>query len=171
MQSKKVLMIIAPKNFRDEEYLRPRKILENAGASVTVASATTAEVTGMLGLKVKPDLRLTDVKVDDYDAVVFIGGGGASAYYDDQTALSIAKKAAGSKIVGAICIAPQILANAGVLQGKKATVFASQIESLKAKGANFTGAGVERDGNIITADGPGSAGEFGDAILNAITEQ
>lgn len=167
-KGKKVLMIIAPKDFRDEEYQKPREILENAGASVTVASATTEEATGMLGLKVKPDIALSQVKVAEYDAVIFVGGGGATAYFGDESALSIAREAASSKLVGAICLAPQILANAGALNGKKATVFDSQVESIKAKGARYTGATVEKDGNIITGNGPEAAEEFGNALLDAL---
>lgn len=167
-EGKHVLMVIAPTNFRDEEYQKPREILEKAGASVTVASLSTTEATGMLGLKVRPNLVLSDVDADDYDAVIFVGGGGASTYFDDKNAQSIAKEAAKSRTLGAICLAPQILANANLLEGKRATVFKSQVNGIKAKGAIYTGEPVERDGNIITADGPASATAFGEAILSAI---
>ncbi len=170
IKDKKVLMIIAPRDFRDEEYREPRSILEKAGASIAVASATTDEAIGMLGLKVRPDLPLSQVNVADYDAVIFVGGSGASAYFDDERALSIAREASRTKLVGAICLAPQILANADLLKGKKATVFSSQVESIEKKGARYTGATVERDGNIITGNGPEAAEEFGNAILDALAE-
>lgn len=171
LKNKKVIIIIAPERFRDEEYIEPRRILEEAGASITVASSATGRVTGMLGAVVIPDISLEEVHPEEYDAVIFVGGGGAAAYFDDEKALEIAKEAARSKVLGAICIAPQILANAGLLKGKSATVFSSQIEALKAQGADYTGAPVERDGNIITAEGPTAAANFGKAVLAALEER
>lgn len=171
LENKKVVIIIAPERFRDEEYVEPRKILEEAGASITVASSATGTVTGMLGAVVTPDISIEEVRPEEYDAVIFVGGGGASAYFDDEIALSIAKEAARSRVLGAICIAPRILANAGLLKGKRATVFSTQIEALKALGADYTGAPVERDGDIITAEGPTAAPDFGRAVLAALEER
>jgi protease I len=100
---------------------------------------------------------------------VFIGGTGSSEYFNNPTAHSIAQEAAASgKLLGAICIAPSTLANAGLLDGRKATSYSSEEGNLKSKGATFTGAGVEADGKIITADGPSSAGQFGKALLEAL---
>ena len=90
---KKVLMIIAPEDFRDEELLHPKEELERAGASVTIASAKTAPARGVLGATVTPDIKLDQVKVGDYDAVVFVGGPGSSIYFNDNRALSIASEA------------------------------------------------------------------------------
>jgi protease I len=73
-----------------------------------------------------------------------------------------------SAILAAICAAPSILANAGLLKGKTATSFPDEGENLKAKGANFTGQGLEIDGRIITADGPAHAKQFGEAIVKAL---
>lgn len=165
----KVLMIIASQRFRDEELLKPRRVLEEQGIKVTVASSSLETAAGMLGAKVKPDILLRDVKVEDYDAVVFIGGTGAQEYWNDALAHSIAKKAASlNKLLCAICIAPVTLANAGLLSGRKATVFSSEVGKIESRGANYTGVGVEIDGNIITADGPSSAEKFGVAIANAL---
>ena len=166
---KSVVMIIASKNFRDEEYSVPRKILERAGYKVVVASSSTRAAKGMLGLVVKPDIPLNRVKVNAYDAIIFVGGTGAKEYWDNSTAHQIAKQAAKyRKILGAICIAPVTLAKAGVLKGVKATVWSSEANQLKAAGAVYTGKAVTRDGNIITANGPGAAKEFGETILKAL---
>jgi len=61
-----------------------------------------------------------------------------------------------AEVLGAICIAPVTLAKAGVLEGKRATVWKSEGETLKEHGADYTGASMEADGKIITADGPHS---------------
>lgn len=171
LSGKKVLMIIANRNYRDEELEKPRSILTAAGAQVVVAASTTQQARGMLGGTATPDMALSAVNVGDYEAVLFVGGTGASVYFDDPTAHRIAQQAAKQgKIVGAICIAPVTLANAGLLDGKKATVFRTEAAKLRAKGAQYTGASVERDGNIITADGPQSAEAFGQAIAQALAQ-
>ena len=169
LKGKKVLMIIAERNFRDEELLKPKKILEDRGVEVTVASTSLQNVRGMLGATVKPDILLSSVEVQDYDVITFVGGSGASQYWNDPLAHSIAQEAVEKgKILGAICIAPVTLANAGVLSGKKATVFSSEISKLEAKGAIYTGKPVQVEGKIITGEGPQAAEQFGEAIVKAL---
>jgi len=73
-------MVIAPENFRDEEYARPREILESAGYAVVVASRSRETARGMLGMRVQPELLLSEARAADYDAVVFVGGSGAQTY-------------------------------------------------------------------------------------------
>ncbi|MEM5878899.1 MAG: DJ-1/PfpI family protein [Candidatus Aenigmatarchaeota archaeon] len=169
LEGKKVLMIVAPENFRDEELLKPKEILENVKAEVKIASKGVATARGMLGASVSVDLDLSEVEVKSYDAVIFVGGTGAQVYFDDPTALKIAREAYEQrKIVGAICIAPSILANAGILEGKKATSWPSEVSNLEARGASYTGELVTVDGNIITAKGPEAASQFGRAIAEAL---
>ncbi len=169
ISGKNVLLIIAPSNFRDEELFDTKAELEKAGATTIIASRQTGTITGMLGGTAKATLSLSAVKASDFDAVVFIGGGGASAYFNDSTAQKIAKDAAAQgKVLAAICIAPSILANAGLLQGKNATAFSSESGNLEANGANYTGQAVTVDGKIITANGPAAAKQFGKEIVKAL---
>jgi len=70
--------------------------------------------------------------------------------------------------VGAICIAPGILARAGILKDKKATVFPSEIETLKREGAHYSALPVVIDGKIVTADGPEAAEGFGKALVKTL---
>jgi len=161
-------MIIAPDRFRDEEFQEPKQILETAGHEITVANSTGTESKGMLGMIVKPDTRLDQVNSDEYNAIIFVGGLGTSVYFNDQRALNLAREFNDKKkIVAAICIAPSILANAGILNGKKATSFPSEKNNINAVGT-YTGSPVERDGNIITGYGPEAAKEFGKKILEAL---
>lgn len=168
--AKKVLLIIAPENFRDEELLHTKEELERAGVATTVASTKKGEVRGMLGARVVPDITLDQVKVDDYDGIVFVGGSGSAVYFKDKKALLIASEAfKKGKIVGAICIAPVILANAGVLKDKKATVFPGDyVQKITDGGAIYQEKPVVVDGRVITANGPGAAREFGRAIAKAL---
>ena len=173
METKKILMVVAPKNFREEEFSEPKKVFENNGLNVTIASKGTAQATGIFGSKVEVDIDIEDVNVDEYSAVVFIGGGGSSIYYDDQTTLKVTREAyQKGKVLAAICIAPGILAKAGILNGKKATIWESGdrefSKMLEEGGATYTGANVEQDGKIITANGPQVAKEFGERIVKAL---
>ncbi|HLE87520.1 MAG TPA: DJ-1/PfpI family protein [Candidatus Brocadiaceae bacterium] len=171
VKGKKAVMIIAQSNFRDEELLKPKEVLEKNGVIVTVASSSLKESTGMLGAKVKPNILFTNINVADYDAVIFVGGSGASEYWDNPTAHKIANDANNAqKIVGAICIAPATLAKAGLLTNKKATTYSSTVNDIKSAGAKYTGADVERDGNVITASGPAAAQKFGETLVKALSE-
>jgi protease I len=169
LDGKKVLMVIASANFRDEEYSDPRKALEDAGARVTVACSSLNAAKGKLGLEVKPDVLIGNVKEGDYDGIVFVGGGGSKEYFESPVAHKLAQNFYGKgKLTSAICIAPAILANAGLLKDKKATSFPSSEEILKAKGAAFTGSSVERDGTIVTGVGPEAAKKFGEKLVEVL---
>ena len=166
-----ILMIIAPEQFRDEEYVEPRAVFDKAGIEVTVASARRGKAIGKFGLEVLVDKLLKDVHATDYDAVVFVGGTGSRIYFDDPEAHRLIREADTSeRIIGAICAAPGALAKSGLLKGKRATSFSGESELLKQGGAIFTGNSVEIDGRIITGDGPQSAKAFGEKIVGALKQ-
>jgi protease I len=168
LKGKKIVMIIA-QIFEEPEFKYPKEIFDNEGANVTIASSTLSMAAGG-NLRVKPDILIDDIKVKDFDAVVFIGGVGCAEYFDNPIAHKIAKQALEQgKILAAICLAPTILANAGLLQGKKATCF--QPVNITSKGAIATGKEVERDGNIITGSGPSASAQFGEKIVLALSEK
>lgn len=169
---KKALLIIALTDFNDTEYSVTRNALTQAGVTVSVASTTTGTATGQDGMHVTPDIATYNVNVNNYDAVVFIGGTGVeAAYFDDTTAWQIASNANNQgKVVAAICIAPVVLANAGILNGKQATVYSGNQAQLEAGGATYTGQSVTVDGKIITANGPDAATEFANAIKSALAQ-
>ena len=169
MPKNSILIIIAPENFRDEEFFEPKAVFEKEGFSVTVASKGVNVAKGRMGGSAEIGKDISAVNVDEYGAVVFVGGAGAGVYLEDSNALSIAREAYDKgKVIAAICMAPSILANAGILEGKKATCFSSEASNLEEQGAKYTGSNVEIDGNVITADGPKSSKEFGIAVANAV---
>jgi protease I len=109
------------------------------------------------------------VRAGDYDAIVFVGGSGYKV--DDPEGQRIAQEAvAEGKVVAAICVAPISLAKAGVVEGKRVTA-STQWNVLEKAGATVvTDGSVVRDGLIITANGPGGARKFGEAIAAALRE-
>ena len=169
LSGRTILMVIASQQFRDEEYAVPRQLFEAAGALVTVASSTLKPATGMLGMTAQADLLLNDVDPKRFDAVVFVGGMGATEYWEDSTAHQIARRMTGDgKVAAAICLAPMTLANAGLLQGRRATMWPSEAKAFQAKGVVYTGRPVEQDGLFITGSGPEAAEPFGRAVVKAL---
>jgi len=172
LQKKRVLMILAPENFRDEEFFRPRAQLRGAGIElITCSHPKVEEAKGTLGGKVKIDLGLKEVNLKDFDGIVFIGGPGAANYFQDQEVLALVRKAfEKGKVLGAICTTPSILANAGVLNNKKVTAFSGEKENLESKGATFIEKAVVVDGKIVTASGPKAAALFGKELVKVLNQ-
>ncbi len=165
----KAVMIIAHEGFRDEELIDPKAVLEKNGIEVKVASTELSEAKGKLGAKVMPDMLFKDINMRDFDAIIFVGGPGSVEYWDDPLAHKLLKDAVSSgKVSAGICAASATLAHAGILKGKRATVFPGDSKELINNGAIYTAKPVERDGQIITADGPASAQSFGEEIAKAL---
>ena len=164
-----VLMVIAPERFRDEEVAGTREVLAAEGHVVAVASTRAGTAVGADGLRVAVDHRLADVRGDEWDAVVFIGGPGARAIWSDPDAIRLAREAdAARRVIGAICVAPVILAHAGLLQGREATVWPGERGRLAIAGALTSPLHVVVDGRLVTADGPAQAHRFGVAVAAAL---
>ncbi len=167
--SRRILMVIAPEKFRDEEYAQPREIFDKAGIEVTVVSSRRGKAKGTYGLEVSVDKLLSEVHASDFDAVVFIGGTGSRVYVGDPEANRLIREAETSKrLIGAICAAPGTLAATGILKGKKATSYIEERELLLKGGAIFTGNLVEVDGRLVTGNGPQAATAFGEKIAEML---
>jgi protease I len=170
----KILMVIAPDQFRDEELLTPKQVLSDAGAEVTVASTKMGEAKGMLGASVSPDIILADAHAKDYHAVIVVGGMGSPQYlWHDQRLHALVKEMnRDGKVVAAICLSGAALANAGVLAGKRATVWSmpESIKALKDGKAQYVEEPVVQDGKIITADGPSAAQQFAETIVAELSK-
>ena len=169
LKGKKVLIIIAATDFRDEEYFEPYNRLGQCGATVTVASSVKGNAVSVFGKMVATDRQIAECKAENYDAIVFIGGPGAAEFFTNATAHALARAAAEQgKVLAAICIAPVTLANAGVLKGKKATVFPSFKSQLAAQGALVVSQDIVQDGKLLTASGPKVAREFASALVKML---
>lgn len=157
LSGKKIVYILPHDGFRDEEYIISRDMLENAGATIIVASSDTTMAKGMIKNKVKPDILIDSIHPGEYAALLFIGGVGARKYWDNKFLHAIADTAVRKKkVVGAICIAPIILARAGVLASCKATVWGDKEtkDIFENESVIYTGRDVETSGTIVTASIP-----------------
>ncbi|MCD1294666.1 DJ-1 family protein [Methanocella sp. CWC-04] len=168
----KIQLVAAERNFRDEELFVPENVFSDAGAFVSIASNTTKTITGMLGGTVHPDTKIEDIVVDDLDALVIAGGSGSPRYLWDNEALleKVRDAHKKGKIIGAICLSGAILAQAGILKGKRGTVFPTEdaISILNRNGVTYVNQGVVVSDNIVTAQGPENAKEFAQAVLSLV---
>lgn len=169
----KILMIVAQSGFRDEELTIPREVLERSGHDVKVASVTRAKAAGSKGLTITPDMAVYEANPEFFDAVVVVGGPGSPALADNEDVkkliIAMAQK---GRVVGGICLGPMALAKSGVLAGKNATIYPDRkaILLLRETAANYRQEPVVVDGNIVTADGPQSAGKFGVAVAERLSK-
>jgi protease I len=166
----RILFVIAPERYRDEELAVPRAALIAAGHDVTVASTRAGEARGMLGAREIVTHTVAGETAASFDAIAILGGSGAPEHLwssEPLRALVRAMHAAG-KPVAAICLAPPVLARAGILMDRRATTFPSAraILELKRGGATFVEEPVVQDGSIITGIGPEAAAEFGATLTH-----
>jgi protease I len=169
---KKVLLVIASDQFRDEELFDTKEEIEKTGIKTIIASSSLKESNGSMGGTAKPQLLLNNVDIKDYDALVFIGGAGSSEYWDNKKAHELAIKSYNDgKVTAAICIAPVTLAKAGLLKNKKYNCWESEIETIKALGGMHYPEPVVSDGNLVTGNGPNAARAFGKKIAELVNSK
>jgi len=169
-EAKRAALIVASQNFHEEEFFETKRALDAAGVQTVIASTRIGSIMGVLGNMTEANILVGRLRVEDYDAIIFIGGPGAVEYVANPAALNLAREAwRQRKILAAIGTAPTILANAGVLRGVRATSFLSERNILIQFGAIYTGITVEQDRLIITGRDPGSAIQFGRDVADAIT--
>lgn len=164
--SKKVLCLLVP-GFEEIETITPIDLLRRAGAQVVTASVTGEKlVAGRCQIVVQADAALSDVTAQDFDLLLLPGGPGVKALRADgrpaQLALAFADA---GKLVGAICAAPTVLADAGLLVGRKFTAHFSVHAELSAALVNER---VVEDGLIVTSRGAGTAVDFGLALVRRL---
>ncbi|MFH1615858.1 MAG: DJ-1/PfpI family protein [Planctomycetota bacterium] len=169
-KAKKILFIISPQGFRSDEFFDIRDVLLAMGSEVYVSSSKLGTIRDTKGgSQVEPTVLINELVVQDYDAVVLVSGIASDRYPFDPMLLDIVQEAVRKKlVVGAIGLTPEVLAKAGVLEGRRATSDISRRSKLLKAGADYTGAYVERDDLIITAQYSRAAGEFARAIGDAL---
>lgn len=166
-------VIITPqRDFADAELFETKRQLELASVQTLIASIRSGRIVGSLGTSGQSDLSLSQVKVEDFDAFIFIGGVGAIGYIGNTAAQNLVRQVAVQrKVLAASGNAPTILAGAGVLKGARVTALLSERARLVASGAVYTGLPVQRDGPLVTSTGAAVVPQFVTAIVEAMTGQ
>ena len=161
-----MIYIFLATGFEDIEALAPVDIMRRAGLEVQTVSITGEQiVTSAHGVGIVADMLLSDVDFPKAEMLVLPGGLPGSTNLDACKPLTqaIVRHFEAGGAIAAICAAPLVFGHLGLLQGRRATCYPG-VES-ELKGATYTSAIVEQDGNIITGKGPGAAFEFGYTIV------
>lgn len=168
------ILILATDGFEQSELISPRDDLRDAGAEVHIAAPESGSIKGWAdgdwGDSVDVDHALSDVNASDYDALVLPGGViNPDKLRRDQDAISLIRQFSDSgKPVAAICHAPWLLVEAGLLEGRRATSFEAIVTDVKNAGAAFEDSEVVVDGNLITSRKPDDLPAFNRAIAEAV---
>ncbi len=154
--------------FEEIEFSTIVDILRRAGIDVAVAGLKEGIIDGAHGVRVTPDTLIDKVGAGDFDVIILVGGNpGFVNLGKSEKVLKLVKEMCDKgKYVTAICGAPSVLAKAGVIQGKRATVFPGMEGTLT--GAQYRDEKVVVDGKIITSQGPGTALEFAVKLVEVL---
>lgn len=170
------IAILATNGFEQSELMEPQKRLKEAGAEVKVISPESGSIRGWSdgdwGESVDVDMALADARVEDFDALVLPGGQiNPDLLRVDETAVAFVRDFfATGKPLAAICHAPWLLIEAGVLKDRRATSYKSIATDMKNAGAQWEDSAVVTDQALITSRNPGDLDAFCNKIIEEVTE-
>ena len=156
------VLLFVENGFEDRELMYPYYRLQEAGYKVDVVRPR-AKVTykGEYGLTMKSDFSPQEVNIDDYAAIIIPGGRAPDRMRTNKGLVNLAKEASqNGKVIAAICHGPQLLVEAGVVKGKKATCYVSVSTDLKNAGGIYLNKSVVVDGNLVTSRFPADLPNF-----------
>ena len=160
------IYIFLADGFETVEAMAPVDVMRRAGLSVTTVSIMgRREVLSAQGVPVVADAIMGDFSLSDAKALVLPGGGEGTENLSASAAVreEVERMNGEGKLIAAICAAPMVFGRMGILEERRATCYPGC--EIDLKGAVYTAAKVEVDGNIITACGPGASFDFGFAIV------
>jgi 4-methyl-5(b-hydroxyethyl)-thiazole monophosphate biosynthesis len=167
--SQKSALFIIGDGVEEMEAVTPIDLLRRAGVDVTVASITgNRRITGRNAIVLEADILLEEAS-RPYDAIVIPGGPGIAAVRAESKVIErIQEQAASGRIVAAICAAPTVLLDAGLLEGRRYTAHfgvASELPEI------MEDAPVVVDDNIVTSRGAGTATDFGLTLVELLCSE
>jgi 4-methyl-5(b-hydroxyethyl)-thiazole monophosphate biosynthesis len=163
--------VILADGFEEVEAMSIIDVLRRAEIETVIAGLHDGHITSTRKVKVIPDTVIDTVKADDFDMIVLPGGQPGSDNMDADARVKglIKSFSQKGKLIGAICAAPIVLANAGVLQGKHVTSFPAYQDRLG--GGVYEEKAVVEDGDVLTSRGPGTALAFALAIVTRLVSK
>jgi 4-methyl-5(b-hydroxyethyl)-thiazole monophosphate biosynthesis len=169
VRAPRVIVALA-EGFEEIEAVTVVDLLRRAGVDVRTASLAGARVSGSHGITVEADISIDEADATDYDMIVLPGGmPGAEHLKRDARIIALLQRFADAgRYTAAICAAPGVLAHAGLLDNRRATSFPGFLAPDSAPGIRLSDAAVVVDGKVVTSRGPGTATEFGLALIELL---
>ncbi len=159
------VLCLVTDGFEEIEMVTPVDLLRRAGVEMTIVALERRQVEGRSGIQMLADAVLAGIQTADFDSLLLPGGPGVKAMRADGRPAELVREfARGGKWLAAICAAPLVLKDAGVLEGRRFTAHGSTLDELPELVADEP---VVLDGTLITSRGAGTAQEFGLALVNA----
>ncbi len=145
-------------------------LLVRAGVDVFTAGLEAGPVTASRGVVLMPQTTLDEALKREYDMVVLPGGmpGAANLDNDPRVHQLLRAMADSGKFIAAICAAPRVLANAGLLSGKSATSYPGHLDKMDLPDVEYRQESIVQDGKVITSRGPGTAMDFTLALIEQL---
>ncbi len=165
----KVAIILA-EGFEEIEAVTVIDILRRAGIDVIIAGLSSNNVKGGHSVTIVPDIIIDDLEINDFDALIIPGGnpGYKNLRNDNRVLLLIRKAFKSRKIIAAICAAPSVLSDAGIIKGKNCTIYPGMENELIQGESTPKQDIVVIDDNIITSRGPATALPFALTIVERL---
>jgi protease I len=172
----KKIVILATHGFEQSELEVPLQTLKEAGATVDVVSPEKGEIKGWemkdWGHPVKVDRLLDEVSADQYDAIVLPGGQiNPDLLRINEKALNLIRDFhAQKKTIAAVCHAPWLLIETGLIKGRRCTSYKSIRTDIVNAGGKWEDSAVVADQGIITSRNPGDLKAFSARIIEEVAE-
>lgn len=164
----KIAFVLAD-DFEDSEFSTPKATLTDAGHEVDVIGTEVGIVTGKHGTQVPVTTEVTDADPSDYAALVIPGGFSPDRLRTDDDIVSFVRAMAGRDVpVAAVCHAPSLLIEAGLVEGRTMTSWPSIRTDLGNAGADVVDRDVVIDGRFISSRNPDDLPAFTAAILEQL---
>ena len=168
------VLIVATDGFEEWELFGPRRILQQRGAEVVLASLKRDPIQATVrddpGKTIRPDLTVDEVNPDDFDALILPGGvrNPDTLRLHANVVELIKNFDRQDKPIGAICHGPWLLIEADLLRGRSATSWPSIRTDLRNAGANVVDQAAVTDGNIVTSRNPDDVEAFTNALIDLV---
>ena len=145
-------------------------LLRRAGVEVVTAGLGDGPVRASRGVVLLPDTTLDEVLGDEFDMIVLPGGLPGADHLDADPRIHtlLQRMAEQDRYTAAICAAPKVLLNAGLLDGHKATAYPGAIDGQLTAGAQLLSDAVVTDGRVVTSRGPGTAMDFALTLIEQL---
>jgi protease I len=172
LQGKRVIMVLGP-GYQDEEGSKPLDFLRGAGARVDVVGLEKGALKGLHGrASIDVDMTPAEADLSVYDAMVIPGGRSPANLRKHAEVVDLVKRFyLSGRTVAAICHGPQLLAEAGLVEGRNITGYYKIKEEMIAAGVKWHDRPVVIEDNLITSRQPSDIKEFNRAIEEALTNE